>query len=315
MRQLQHIAHRPVERAQARGRPPARPQVGGLRSRAAADRAGGAAEALQVDAGVAQFDVDLVVLAVVLPVQHQRAAQAVGVQAAAIEEVDLPVGDLLHRELADRQVARDIAQRKIEDRPDHQFLAGGDREIPADADGAGERVPPGRDGARFGAVAGNKGGIVAAVRDRAFEVEGERLADGEAAAELRHDDAGIVGAGVIDRQRAGSQVGHHGIRHQRQHRVGVPLHVGTGQLQPVAGLGVRGPCGQQAERRRRGAPAGSAAPAGAKSVSRQAYGHGYFPLHTAHAARREAAAVRRILATWAGVRTVRKSFQIGLPRL
>ncbi|SPA29157.1 7TM diverse intracellular signaling (fragment) [Cupriavidus taiwanensis] len=239
VRQFQHVAHRPVERAQPGWRAPARVQAGGLRHGRGL-QAGRVAEAAQVDVGIAQFHVDIAVVAVAFPVEHHRSAQAIGIHDAVFEEGDVAIGLVLDRELGDGQVAGDAAERSVEDGAEHQLLAWDQRKIPADANGAGEGVPFGRQLAGFQPVGGDKGGVVAVVGDRPFQIERKRLAQRKAPAELPQGQVRVVGAGTADGKRAGRQVRYDRKRHQRQHRTGVLLHIGADHAKRRLGLRQRG---------------------------------------------------------------------------
>ena len=188
-----------------------------------------AAEALQADGGVAQLDVDFLVRPDHLVVEHHRAAEPVGVVVPSVEEVELRTRAVLEERIGRPQVAGDLAECEVEDRPNTRSWATGKSQPHA----AGERHagPLDRDGACFLPVGGDERRVVAAVRDAAFQVDRRRTADGEAAGELGHGDLRITRAAAVDRQRARGQVRYDRVAHQAEHAVGDLLDAGAGDRQ------------------------------------------------------------------------------------
>jgi hypothetical protein len=129
----------------------------------------GAAEALQADGGIAQFDIDLLVRPDPLVVEHQRAAETVRIVVAAVEEFDLFAGDVIGNEAGEPQVAGNPAEGEVEDRPERQVLS--DRKIPADAAAERKADPLDGDRARLLPIGGDERRIEAAVGDAALQVE------------------------------------------------------------------------------------------------------------------------------------------------
>lgn len=189
----------------------------------------GAAEALQMLVGVAQLNVDILLCREEFIVEHHSATQAVDIEPAAIEKVEVLACVLAQQPVADAQIACHSAQRDVADGAQYPVAAVTilmQMKIPADATRGGETVPSGGDSATLAAVAHHKFGIVAAKTQGPFQIDGHTLAHGGAAAHLGHVErrrcrcAGVA----ADVEVAGCDVGHHSEGHQRHHCVGTFLY-------------------------------------------------------------------------------------------
>ncbi|MEJ2016187.1 MAG: hypothetical protein P8X61_11345 [Limibacillus sp.] len=138
-RELSDSAQGAVEGLVAGRHAQARPEPQRLRARAAFDGARGPGEGLEMNLGVAQFHVGLVVLAAALKVQHQGSAEAIGAQPAVPEELHLVPDILAQKAGRQGQVAFYMAEREVGDGPQNQFVV--QPEIPTRPNGSGEVVP------------------------------------------------------------------------------------------------------------------------------------------------------------------------------
>lgn len=232
---LQHIAQRAIQQGPGEEWSPAtQVEAEVLRLGLAGDAVGGAGETLQVLIGVAQLDIYVLWLGEELVVEHQGSPQAIHIEPAAVEEVEVPARSVLDQGGADAQIARHRAQGEVGDGAQHQVAAKAvtvQAEVPADAAGGAQAVPFGGDGAGFVAVGEHELGIVAAVSQGALQIDGEALAHGGAAAELG-DGQGRAFVGATPYvQVAGGDVRHHSEAHQGDDRIGPLLNQG-----PVIGL-------------------------------------------------------------------------------
>ncbi|MNF84909.1 hypothetical protein D3C84_672890 [compost metagenome] len=227
---FQHVAQRAIQQGPGEERCPAtqvEPEV--LCVGLAGDAVGGAGEALQLLVGVAQLGVDILGLGEQLIVQHEGAPQAIDVEGAAVEEVEILARPVLDQGGADAQVARHGSQGEVGDGAQHQVAAKAvavQAEIPPYAAGGAQAVPLDGDGAGLVAVGEHELGIVAAVPQGALEIDGKALAHGGAATELGDGQRRLLVGAAADVQVAGGDVRYHGEAHQRDHRVGPLLNEG-----------------------------------------------------------------------------------------
>src|SRR5262245_10978725 len=187
---FEDIAERPVERAQAGRRAPSGPQTEALGVGVPLDRSR-AGEALQVEVRIAQLDVDFVLGTVALVVEHQRAAETIGVQSAVFQEGECQPGLPRDNAASERRIALDVPEREVEDGSKFQLVS--EREIPADAAGPHHAVPLHREPPPLLAIRRDKDRVVLAIAKSALQVEWEALTHGKAAATRDLGEVGVVG--------------------------------------------------------------------------------------------------------------------------
>lgn len=225
---LHHVAHGFAQQRQiADGGAPAQIEAEVLGIGLAGHAGGGAAKALQVLIGVAQLGVDVLAGGKQLVVQHHGAAEAVDVESATIEKIEVLAGVLAQQPVADAQIARHRAEGDVADGAQHPVAAVAvpvQPYVPADPAGGGQAVPLGGNGAALAAVADHELGIVAAESQGSFQINRDALAHGGAAADLGHVEGRRLVGATADVDVAGGDVGHHGEGHQRHHGVGALLH-------------------------------------------------------------------------------------------
>src|SRR5262245_46165188 len=116
--ELQDVAQRLAQRGEVEDRlPPPRPEAERLGVHGSFRGAGRIAETLQPDVRVAQLHVDLIRLAVALDIEDGGTAEAVRVQPAAVEKVELAVGLEPDQPSRDGGIGCHVAEREVEDRP------------------------------------------------------------------------------------------------------------------------------------------------------------------------------------------------------
>jgi hypothetical protein len=127
------------------------------------------AAAAQVDIRIAKLDVVVGLGRELLVVQHQGAAEPVGLETATVEEGQVRTGIVVQPPFGQPEVADDGAEREVEDRPDDPVLR--QREIPANATGGGKGIPLHGHEPVAAAVAGQEDRVVARPGGVAFEVQ------------------------------------------------------------------------------------------------------------------------------------------------
>lgn len=248
-----HVAQRPTQQRQiADGGTAAQIEAEIFRVGLAGHAGRGAAKALQMLVGVAQLGVYVLSRGEEFIVEHQGAAQAIDIEPAAIEKVEVLAGVLAQQPVADAQIAGHCAQGDVAEGTQHPVAAVPvpvQSYVPANPAGGRQTVPFGGNGAGLAAVAHHELGIVAAKAQRPLQIDGHALAHGGAAADLGHVERRRLVGAAADIDVAGGDVGHDCEGHQRHHSIGALLHqrvlVGHGvgaeqQADQQGQVGVRG---------------------------------------------------------------------------
>src|SRR5262245_50996770 len=188
-----------------------------------------AVEAMQLDIGVSELQIDLVFRPVALVVEHQRAAEAGGVEPAVAEKVQHVAPAWRWRGgRRDRALALDASKGEIEDRAQHEVAR--NREVPAHSAGSQKARPLHRDHLLGLAVVHGESRVIAAVGQRTLEVQRYVPLGPAPATDRGLAKIGVAGALIRDRESARGDIRRQREAHQRENRVGAFLELGVADL-------------------------------------------------------------------------------------